>query len=246
MKVNIILLNVTNSPENAALINEISKDTRLKEGTFIRNAMYVPENRACHFSTVNVIPVDCVAWLGQTCVFANEYGTTILDQFINKIVENWNSMNDNILKEEISFIFPEASAKLLNHYFSKWKNCTGDFGRFYLGTDEKMRRSIFDYYFIPLGADRYSSQTELAQAIIHNVDVWNRFPYESHIVHQFYLMANNNSLELLDTFLPGVYIRCKEQQINTYGNGINWSKVWKILTQPEKIQLIDFLLENKF
>ena len=55
----------------------------------------------------------------------------------------------------------------------------------------------------------------------------------------FYLFGNNNSLEALQEIAPEAFQRVKEKKINLYGNGINWSKAWNVLNQPEKTRLIE-------
>ena len=65
--VNIRIKNITGSKKNFGLLFELSKDANLKEGDIIEDVSYNPNNGACEFECFNVIKINCVAWVGQTC-----------------------------------------------------------------------------------------------------------------------------------------------------------------------------------
>lgn len=70
--VTIRIKNITGSEKNNGLLSELSKDANIKEGDIIEDVSYNPNNGACEFERFNVIKINCVAWVGQTCEIIDE------------------------------------------------------------------------------------------------------------------------------------------------------------------------------
>lgn len=81
---------------------------------------------------------------------------------------------------------------------------------------------------------------------LNGISKWEIFPFERQIVNQFYLMAYNNSLQLLKNISPDAYNHVLKRKIDLFGNGKNWSKAWLILTDTEKEAVVNHLLTNRF
>jgi hypothetical protein len=164
---------------------------------------------------------------------------------INGVVNvgsRWMEDTRSFIQVEFMKVFANSSPELISHLIDKWD---GDFARFYLNMDEKRRRMFFSYYKIQLEDDKFTDSLSLNMALINGVDQFKVFPFESHMVHLFYLMALNNSLELLEDIVPVALVRVKEHGINLYGNGLHWSQAWTLLTNEEKAKLVEHLYQCK-
>ncbi|WP_303181410.1 hypothetical protein [uncultured Butyricimonas sp.] len=171
-----------------------------------------------------------------------ERGIRSIDSIVS-IALVWMRANKAFMREEFESVFSEAGLELRSHYWDKWIEHK-DFASFYLGADETMKRKIFSYYEIPLEDDKYSDSCDLSIAIIRGVPKIEVFPFESYIVNLFYLLAYNNSLELLRNVLPQALERVKKKRVNLYGNGMNWSKAWMLFTLPEKEMFVNYIINN--
>lgn len=170
-----------------------------------------------------------------------ETGLKSINDIVNKVALPWMNMKD--VKNEFSKVFKESSKDLIKHLISKWDN---DFARFYLNMDQTIKRQLFTYYKIPLEKDKFENSMNLNLALIKGISRWEAFPYESQIVNQFYLMANNNSLQLLQKITTGGYEIVLENKIELFGNGLNWSKAWVVLSEEQRVEIIKHLLITKF
>jgi hypothetical protein len=151
--------------------------------------------------------------------------------------------NKSFIKNEFMRIFYGESKELISHLIAKWDK---DFAGFYLNLDEKRRRRLFGYYHIPLEPDKYPDSFDLNMALIKRTPKKDVFPFESYIVNLYYMMAYNNSLELLKDIVPDDFIRIKKNKINLFGNGLNWSKAWSLLSPKVKESVVNYILVNEY
>lgn len=172
-----------------------------------------------------------------------ERGIRSIDSII-VIALKWMKSNKTFMHKEFKEVFSEVSAELRSHYWDKWIESKKDFACFYLGADEMMKRKIFSYYEIPLEKDKYSS-IDLNMAIIKGIPRIEVFPFESYIVSLFYLLAYNNSLSILGNALPQALERIRKKRVDLYGNGMNWSKAWQLLTLEEKVLFMEYIVDFK-
>jgi hypothetical protein len=170
--------------------------------------------------------------------FDMERAIDTIDRIVNDVALGWMKMNKAAIRTEFLRVFAGMEAELILHLLGKWD---GDFARFYLNAGEEVRRKIFDYYHIPLEVDKFS---DVNMALIDGVAKFDVFPYESYIVHLFYLMAYNNSLELLRTIAPGSFQVIKEKRIKLYGNGLNWSRAWTVCTSTDREHIVEYIFKN--
>ncbi|MDR0575528.1 MAG: hypothetical protein LBG96_16170 [Tannerella sp.] len=165
-----------------------------------------------------------------------------VDKIVDIVALKWMSSNNTAIRIEFMKVFAGVSPELISHYLDKWD---GDFASFYLNSDEGMRRKIFTYYSIPLEPDKYSADDDsLTMALINGVQKFDVFPFESHVVHLFYLMAYNNPLELLKTIAPDTFHILNSKKMDMYGNGLNWSKAWTICADYDKERIVEYILNE--
>jgi hypothetical protein len=163
---------------------------------------------------------------------------------IDKIVDvalKWMNSSKTAIRAEFLKVFSGAEPELISHYLDKWDN---DFARFYLNADERTRRMIFTYYSIPLEPDKYADDFDLNIALIDGIPKFDVFPFESYVVHLFYLVAYNNSLSLLKDIAPEAFQTIVEK-MDLFGNGLNWSKAWLLLAPHEKENLVEYSINKE-
>lgn len=182
-------------------------------------------------------------------VFENEHierASKTIDSFTKEVSYYWHDMSKKQIQNEFVSVFFESKPEKIKHLIDRWYSMNKDIAGFYLGIDEKVIRQIFNYYLIELEPDKYEDSTELQMALIKRVSRWDVFPFESHTIRQFYLMANNNSLELLFDIIPGTKELLETAKIDLFGNGRNWSSAWLLLNDEQKLLLSGYVLTHKF
>ncbi|MFV0468560.1 MAG: hypothetical protein ACK5MK_06490 [Dysgonomonas sp.] len=182
-------------------------------------------------------------------VFENEQiekASKTIDSFTKEVPYYWHEMSKKQIQNEFVSVFFESGPEKIKHLIDRWYSMNKDIAGFYLGIDEKVIRQIFNYYLIELEPDKYDDSTALRIALIKGVSRWEVFPFESHTIRQFYLMANNNSLELLSDIIPGTKKLLETAKIDLFGNGRNWSSAWLLLNDEQKLLLSAYVLTHKF
>lgn len=183
-------------------------------------------------------------------VFENEQiekASKTIDRFTQEIPYYWHEMSKKQIQNEFVSVFFESEPPKIKHLIDRWYSMGKDIAGFYLGLDEKVIRQLFDYYNIELEPDKYEDDSSaLTMALINGVSRWEVFPFESHVVRQFYLLANNNSLQLLTKIIPGTKEPLEIAKIDLFGNGRNWSSAWLILNDEQKLFLSTYVLTTKF
>lgn len=182
-------------------------------------------------------------------IFENEQiekASKTIDSFTKEIPYYWHEMSKKQIQNEFVSVFFESGPEKIEHLINRWYSMDGDIAGFYLGIDEKVIRQLFDYYYIELEPDRFDDSTALKMALIKGASRWEVFPFESHVIRQFYLMANNNSLELLSDIIPNAGELLEMAKIDLFGNGRNWSNAWLILNDEQKLLLSAYVITHKF
>lgn len=172
-------------------------------------------------------------------------GVNTLNQIVEQVALPWMKMSKSNITTTFASVFCLLDAELVLHLISKFRS-DKDFARFYLNIDTKVTRHLFDYYSIPIEPDKYPEEMDRVKMQLNGISKWEIFPFERQIVNQFYLMAYNNSLQLLKNISPDAYNHVLKRKIDLFGNGKNWSKAWLILTDTEKEAVVNHLLTNRF
>jgi hypothetical protein len=176
----------------------------------------------------------------QSTTFDTTRAIDVIDSVVNKISLPLSDMSDSKVSLLFARIFSQKDDNTISHYLDKFiLNNDKDFGRYFLSCDDGMIRALFGFFDIPVEPEKISDAREKIIAQIKGRDKFEIFPFEYEITRLFYLFGNNNSLEALQEIAPEAFQRVKEKKINLYGNGINWSKAWNVLNQPEKTRLIE-------
>ncbi|MFV0331964.1 MAG: hypothetical protein ACK5KL_19405 [Dysgonomonas sp.] len=175
-----------------------------------------------------------------------EKASKTIDSFIKEVPYYWHEMSKKQIQTEFVSVFFESEPEKIKHLIDRWYSMNKDIAGFYLGIDEKVIRQIFNYYLIDLEPDKYDDSTALRIALIKGVSRWEVFPFESHTIRQFYLMANNNSLELLSDIIPSAKELLETAKIDLFGNGRNWSNAWLLLNDEQKLLLSGYVITHKF
>lgn len=177
-----------------------------------------------------------------------ETGKQTIDLVAERIASVWIDLKAQEVEETFYKIFKNFNDELIKHLLNKWANYRGDFAPFYINADDRIRRAIFEYYKIELDEHKFAPddiEGEIKSLISENY-IFDRLPFQSAIIHQFYLMALNYSLEYLDEITNGTEKSLIANKIDMYGNGINWAKAWTILTDEQKTDVVRHLLITKF
>jgi hypothetical protein len=163
-----------------------------------------------------------------------------IDRVVN-VALRWMDGNSLALRIEMMKLFSGTDPERIAHYIARWD---GDFARFYLNADEGMRWMFFNYYKIPLEADKYPNATDLKMALINGAPRSEVYPFESSAVHMFYLSTLNHSLERLNDVIPAAFSRIEQHKIDLYGNSLNWSRAWTMLSNDEKAKWVNYIMLN--
>lgn len=135
--------------------------------------------------------------------------------FINEVPIFWMKLPEQDLRVEFEKVFKEADQHLITHYINKWD---GDFARFWFNMDEKMKEQMFDHYMV-----QPNDETK-------------------ELIRRFYLVAYNYSLEFLDEILQYKFTdKLTKCGIELFGNGLNWSKAFYLLTPAERLLYFKYL-----
>ncbi|MDH6311212.1 hypothetical protein M2451_003873 [Dysgonomonas sp. PFB1-18] len=172
--------------------------------------------------------------------------TEAIDSFTKNIAYYWHEMSKKQIQNEFVSVFFESKPEKIKHLIDRWYSMNRDIAGFYLGIDEAVIRQMFNYYLIELEPDKYDDSLALRMALMKGASRWDVFPFESHTIRQFYLMANNNSLELLFDIIPNAKELLETAKIDLFGNGRNWSSAWLLLNDEQKLMLSAFVLTHKF
>ncbi|MDR1716356.1 MAG: hypothetical protein LBS20_10965 [Prevotella sp.] len=172
-------------------------------------------------------------------------GVNTLNQVVEQVALPWMKMSKKDIMTTFAAVFCHLDAQLVLHLISKFQS-DKDFARFYLNMDMKVTRQVFEYYSVPLEPDKYPDEQDRIKKQLAGVSKWEIFPFERQIVNQFYLMAFNNSLQLLKNISPDAYNHVVKRKIDLFGNGKNWSKAWSVFTDQEKEAVVSHLLTTKF
>lgn len=153
-----------------------------------------------------------------------------------------NTVTTAIIDETIDTAFVEAAlyGKLdidtYKHIVDKWKSKGNDFFDFYLNSSEQ--RVLIEALGINVEPDKYPDYDTRIMAQLRGERRDEIFPFETEIVHSFFLFGNNNSLDSLKKVSPSAWQTVINNDIERYGNYKNWSLFWCNASQSDKELLL--------
>jgi hypothetical protein len=173
------------------------------------------------------------------------------NMLIDEVVPKYLSLSGMKMKEALSLlpvIFKKSEQA--EHLQEHWEYKNGEFGSFYLNLDAKHQRMLLEFFGIKVEAEKYPDAEERIMAMINGISSFEIYPFETHMLHQFLLMANNNSIEIVENMPNGqLLIRYLEQsQVNPYGTGVNWGKYYQYLMKQkatERKAVVEFAYSFK-
>ena len=170
-------------------------------------------------------------------------GIDVIDKVV-PIALRWMNSDAFFIEEEFEKVFRDYW--MVRHCIDKWSE-DNDFARFYLNMDMVNAELFFKFYSIPLSADPFNGDDEarLEAQIKEDKKGFDLYPFETEIVRKFYLYGYNNSLEVLKTIAPQAFERVAKENIDFYGNGLNWSNAWMIYTEEDKTAIISHILNEE-
>jgi len=169
----------------------------------------------------------------------------IIDQVINNITLPLAVMSETEISILFSRVFSHKDADLVKHYIGEFvHNNRKNFGGWFFSCEPQIIRELFEYYEMDMEPDQYPDSAKRYMAQIKGKSKEETLPFEYYIIYQFYLMAGNNSLQLLEKIVPEAYNRIETRGMDLYGNGVNWSKAWNVLSDAERKRLVDYLLNE--
>lgn len=163
----------------------------------------------------------------------------IIDAVADGIVNN--TINTSFID---SVIYGKFDRELYKHILSKWKECDGDFFSFYMGAKDEVKRGILEALSIEVEPDKFPDYDSRVMAQIFGKKRSEIYPFETEILYQFCLLGYNHSLQELKKVSPSAWQTAQENNIDLFGNYLNWSKFWTIASQNDKIALVNYIADR--
>ena len=139
-------------------------------------------------------------------------------------------------------IYGKLDNELYKHVLNKWASKKGDIFDFYLNTNDDIKRWLLEALGVEVEPDKYPDYNSRVMAQI--VDGKQRseiHPFETEIVHPFFLFGYNHSLDELQKVSPSVWQTVIDNNIDRYGNYMNWSLFWWKADMEDKESLLEYI-----
>jgi len=169
---------------------------------------------------------------------------------IQKAIKVIDAVSDGINNETINLSFIEkvlygkVGQELYKHVLAKFKSKKGDFFDFYLNSSDEVKRYILEGLGVEVESDKYPDYTSRTMELIMGKKKrCEVFPFETEVLHQYFLFGFNNSLEILKEISPTAWKTIEEKKIDRYGNYQNWTAFWSMASQEDKILLFKYIIE---
>jgi hypothetical protein len=155
-------------------------------------------------------------------------------ELIDEVVPKYLALSSMKMKDSLSLlsvIFKRSEPETIDHLKSQWQKKEGEFGSFYLNLDSNHQRMLLQYFDIEVEPDKYAEIEDRILARINGAEEFEIYPFQTHMLNQFLLYANNHSLEEVEVMHDGhILLRHLEQsKLDTYGTGTNWGKFYQYL-----------------
>ncbi|MEM6359964.1 MAG: hypothetical protein AAF731_07715 [Bacteroidota bacterium] len=174
-----------------------------------------------------------------------EKAVNVIDQFVEK-TEVLIGLEMKVALKKVANVYSSLSKGQMEHLQGHWYSKDGDIGSFYLNLDRGNKRLFLEYHGISVESEKYPGEKEYFEAQMDNrLSRWDIHAFELEVVHQFFLMGNNNSLEIVNE-VEGAKVLFDHLEIvgvDKYGNGVNWCKYYAHLYEfdiPERRGIVEF------
>lgn len=142
-------------------------------------------------------------------------------------------------------IYGKFDRELYQHILNTWKSKEGDVFGFYLNSNDEIKRWLLEALGVEVEADKYPDYDSRIMAQLR--DGKNRseiYPFETEIVHSLFLFGYNHSLDELQKVSSSAWQTVIDNNINRYGNYMNWSLFWCKADREDKILLLKYINER--
>lgn len=142
-------------------------------------------------------------------------------------------------------IYGKFDRELYQHILSKWKSAEGDYFGFYLSANDEVKRWMLEAMGVEVEPDKYPDYDSRIMAQLRDgkkrLEI---YPFEMEIVHSFFLFGYNHSLDVLKEVSPSAWQIVTDNNIDRYGNYMNWSLFWNKANKEEKVSLLNYIAKK--
>lgn len=137
-------------------------------------------------------------------------------------------------------LYGKLDTDTYKHVLNKWESKEGDFFDFYLNAS--LQRELLEALGIDVEPDKYPDYNSRVMAqLFGGKSRKDIYPFETEIVHSFFLFGYNHSLDELKKVSSSAWQTVTENGIERYGNYKNWSMFWNKASREDKELLLNYI-----
>lgn len=141
-----------------------------------------------------------------------------------------------------NLIYGKLDKELYKHILNKWASKKGDVFDFYLNANDDIKRWLLEALGVEVEPDRYPDyDSRITAQICEGKNRSEIYPFETEIVHSFFLLGYNHSLDELKKTSPSAWQVVVDNNIGRYGDYKNWSLFWNKANREDKEALLKYI-----
>jgi hypothetical protein len=139
-------------------------------------------------------------------------------------------------------LYGKLDNELYKHVLNKWESKKGDVFNFYLNSNDDIKRWLIEALGVEVEPDKYPDyDSRITAQICEGKNRSEIYPFETEIVHSFFLFGYNRSLDELKKVSSSAWQTVTTNNIDQYGNYKNWSQFWGKASREDKIALLAYM-----
>ena len=139
-------------------------------------------------------------------------------------------------------LYGKLDNELYKHVLNKWESKKGDVFDFYLNSNDDIKRWLIEALGVEVEPDKYPDyDSQITAQICEGKNRSEIYPFETEIVHSFFLFLYNHSLDELKKVSPSAWQTVSDNNIDRYGNYKNWSQFWERASREDKELLLNYM-----
>lgn len=143
-------------------------------------------------------------------------------------------------------IYGKLDNELYKRVLNKWASKQDDIFDFYLNSNDDIKRWLLEALGVEVEPDKYPDYDSRIMAQLRDGKIRSEiYPFETEIVHSFFLFGYNHSLDELKKVTPSAWRTVQENCIDRYGNYKNWSLFWNKASREDKEALLNHIGDNR-
>lgn len=168
------------------------------------------------------------------------YLVNLLDQLLPEFVTLSKHPES---ERQLRKAFTRAEPEKIDHLIDQWLDKQGDIGAFYINLDGHARRLLLHSFGVQVQADPIQSIEKRIKAQLSGTDGYFIYALEPYFLERFFVLANNNSIDLISTLTSGALLsqHLSESKVDHYGNGTNWASFYIYLFHQSVIERKDIV-----